>query len=429
MSVAPLNKEPADKDASVLDDGPQLPPEEGRRGWLCVIGAFAGLFGSFGFLNAIGIFQTTYKTDILRHYTPSDIAWIFAVQLCLMWAPGPLYGRLIDTYGAGPVLYPCSLLCVFSLCMTSLADQYYQIFLAQGLGFGIGAGGVFTTCFVCVGQWFVRRRGLGIGIATSGSSLGGVIFPLFFDKVMGEVGFYGAVRYTALLIGILLGIACFLIQGRLPRKKWNHEARWFDINLLKQRQFALYVLGTYLVMWGLWAPFDFISSMAKVTGFSDTLALYLISILSAASVPGRIIPPWLSDRLGHFNMITLSSFGMGASMLALWLPFNYHYSHAGLFVFSGVYGFFSGAVISLLMPCVAKAGTIETLGQRFGTFQIIISISSLTGLPIMGAILDRQHNTDFLGLQLFSSISVLLGFAFLVVATCLLSRAQGTWKV
>lgn len=61
-------------------------------------------------------------------------------------------------------------------------------------------------------------------------------------------------------------------------------------------------------------------------------------------------------------------------MLALWLPFNYHPSHAGLIIFALAYGFWSGAFVSLLMPSVAKAGDIQSLGRRFGTFQIIMSI-------------------------------------------------------
>lgn len=162
-------------------------------------------------MHRIGVFQTTYQETTVRSYTSSEISWIFAVQLCLLWALGPLYGRLVDTYGPSPVIYPCSFYCVFSLCMTSLTDKYYQIFLAQGLVFELGAGGVFTAAMVCVSQWFVKRRGLGVGIATSDSSLGGVILPIFVNRVIEDAGFYGAVRYTALFIGIPLAASCIMV--------------------------------------------------------------------------------------------------------------------------------------------------------------------------------------------------------------------------
>lgn len=200
-------------------------------------------------LNRIGVFQTYYEQHSLSSYSSSDISWIFAVQLCLMWAMRPLYGRLLDTFGPGPVLYPCSILCVFGLCMTSLADEYYQILLSQGIAFGLGAGGVFTSAMVCVGQWFIQRRGLALGITACGSSLGGVIFPFFLNRIVGEKGFYGAVRYTALFIGILLAGSCFMVRSRLPRKAWDGKAQWFDFTLFKEKQFALYSLGAFFFMY------------------------------------------------------------------------------------------------------------------------------------------------------------------------------------
>jgi hypothetical protein len=61
-------------------------------------------------------------------------------------------------------------------------------------------------------------------------------------------------------------------------------------------------------------------------------------------------------------------------MLTLWLPFNYHHSHAALIVFALVYWLVSGVFVSLMMQCVFKLGSLETLGQRFGTFQIVIAV-------------------------------------------------------
>ncbi|OAA36872.1 Major facilitator superfamily domain, general substrate transporter [Metarhizium rileyi] len=408
---------------------PGLVPEEGIRGWICVAGAFLCLFCSFGFLSASGVFQTTYQETTLRLYSPSDISWIFAIQLAFMWAPGPLWGRIIDAYGPAPVLCPCSVLCVFALCMLSLADKYYQIFLAQGITFAIGSGGIFTAAFTCVGQWFVRRRGLATGLASTGSSLGGVIFPIFLNRLNERFGLQAAIRYTALLIGIMMAASCFTVCARLPRKKWNPDLKWLDVTLFKQLEFTLYTAGSFFVMWGVWGPFNFISSMALNAGFESTLALYLISIINAASIPGRILPPYLGDRVGHFNVITICSLLTGGSIMALWLPFNYHPSQTGIIIFAVFYGFVSGTFVSLLIPCAAKAGNLETLGQRFGTFQLAMSVSCLTGLPIMGGILDSQQGSNYMGLQLFSGLSCLLGAGMLVGSTYLFTKFFKTWKV
>lgn len=65
---------------------------------------------------------------------------------------------------------------------------------------------------------------------------------------MEHVGFYGAVRYTALFIGILLTASCCLITARLPPKSWSSKGKWMDFTLLKDKSFALYTAGAFLVM-------------------------------------------------------------------------------------------------------------------------------------------------------------------------------------
>jgi MFS family permease len=95
---------------------------------------------------------------------------------------------------------------------------------------------------------------------------------------------------------------------------------------------------------------------------------------SAGSIPGRVIMASLADKYGYFNMMSAISLSSAVTIFALWIPFDYYSSHAALIVFAIVYGYTSGGFISLLMPCAAKSGTLETLGTRFGTFQLIMAI-------------------------------------------------------
>lgn len=66
-------------------------PDGGAKAWLTVAGGSACLFVSFGWVNCVGLFQQYYQTHQLRHYTPSEIAWIPSLQcryypIAVLWS-------------------------------------------------------------------------------------------------------------------------------------------------------------------------------------------------------------------------------------------------------------------------------------------------------------------------------------------------------
>jgi MFS family permease len=89
---------------------------------------------------------------------------------------GPVIGKLVDAYGSRKVAIPFAVLTVLSVCMLSLCKTYTQVMLAQGLAFGIGSSGLWMPSIVMTTQWFSSKRGLAVGIVSSGSSLGKLSF-------------------------------------------------------------------------------------------------------------------------------------------------------------------------------------------------------------------------------------------------------------
>ena len=102
------------------------------------------------------------------------------------------------------------------------------------------------------------------------------------------------------------------------------------------------------------------------------ILILMLTTTSAAFVPGRIIPGHVADKLSYFNVMTTISVLTGITVACLWIPFDYHRSRAGIIIFALAYGLTSGAYVSLM---ITKSGSLDTLGQRFGTFQSVIAIA------------------------------------------------------
>ncbi|XDG08900.1 hypothetical protein ABKA04_008515 [Annulohypoxylon sp. FPYF3050] len=151
-----------------------IPPDGGRRAWLALAGGWLCHFCSFGFVSALGTFQMVYETEILPEKTTSEISWILTMQLFLMFFLSQPVGLGIDMFGPRGILVPSLVFSVGGLIALSYATEYYQVFLAQSLCFGLGAAGAFVCGLVVAGQYFEKKRALAIGIVSTGGSSGEV---------------------------------------------------------------------------------------------------------------------------------------------------------------------------------------------------------------------------------------------------------------
>lgn len=70
--------------------------------------------------------------------------------------------------------------------------------MGSSIAFGI------QPALTIVVQHFKRRRALALGVVSAGSSLGGIGFPLMFERLVPSVGFANALRLAALKIGYVL---------------------------------------------------------------------------------------------------------------------------------------------------------------------------------------------------------------------------------
>ena len=121
-----------------------------------------------------------------------------------------------------------------------------------------------TTATSVVSHWFKNRRSYAIGVVISGSSLGGVIFPIMLNRLIVEIGFASGVRATAYLILGCLVTANALIAPRLP----PHRLRPVHLQMpkpdmkriLTHRAYQLAVLGGFFTTWGFFLSFFYIQS-------------------------------------------------------------------------------------------------------------------------------------------------------------------------
>jgi MFS family permease len=236
---------------SIKDPGP--PPDGGFRAWLQCFCGWLAIANTWGFALSFGAFQTFYAETLPE--SPSTISWIGSLQASLIFLVGAFSGRALDAGLFQPTIIVGIVIQLIGIFTMSLSKKYWQLLVTQGILTGIGGGLFFCPVVGLMSTYFLKKRGVALGIATTGNSVGGIIYPVIVRQLLGKIGFGWTVRVLGFLNLVTLAFVIAFMKPRLPPRKSGPIVEWTAI---KDKPYMLFVVGCCFLMAAVYFVFYYV---------------------------------------------------------------------------------------------------------------------------------------------------------------------------
>jgi len=344
---------------------------------------------------------------------------------------GIFTGRLSDKYGPRILVTLSGLLSGLGFLLMSQINSLWQVYLIWGFLIGVGDGCHFIPVTSTIPRWFVKRRGIALGIVFTGLALGAIISPPLAQWLISAYGWQQSFFILGLIIFIIIiPIAQFMKHSpqRIGLKPYGENQTIEDKQSLAPTTGGFYlrqaIKTSHFWVFGLiLASFLFIIQVIIVhiiphavdTGISEIAAASILSIIGISSIIGRLSVGSIADRIG--DRLVLSACLVMTLVALIWLLFT---KEIGMFyVFATVFGFAYGGVATLQAMVAAELFGLKSLGLILGGVFFLATIGGALGAPLAGSIFDVTGSYSFAFL-----ISVMVN-ALAIILSLTLLRSKG----
>jgi MFS family permease len=364
-------------------------------------------------------------------------AGAFSFGFVVSAGASPLIGRLMDRAGPRAVMELGIALMGGGLMLAPLTSAPWHLYIS--IGVMVGAGSVclgYSGFSLFLPNWFIRRRGLAIGIAFAGVGIGSVTLLPWVQQVIERSGWRAACTAMGLIVLILLAPINLLLRkrpediGLLPDGDASaHEAAkkpvatildpvwaatdWTLRRALRATRFWWIALGFFCGLYIWYAVQVHQTKFLLDIGFSPNVGVWALGVVSLLGIPGQIVLGHASDRIGREAVWAISCLGFAICFGALIaLKYEPTLLLVYLMVFSqGALGYGLTSVMGAVVLEIFQGphygsifGTIMTIGLAGGAmgpwltgllhdltgsytlaFAIAIGVSALSALAIWRA--------------------------------------------
>jgi MFS family permease len=338
-------------------------------------------------------------------------AGAFSFGFLVSGAVSPLIGRLMDRAGPRAVMEVGVALMAGGLLLAPLTTQPWHLYLT--IGVMVGAGSVclgYSGQSLFLPNWFIRRRGLAMGLAFAGVGIGSVTLLPWVQLMIEQTGWRTACTAMGILILAVLAPINLLLRKRpediglepdgdaapsaSSAKPISNivDPAWAGIDWTLKR-----AIGTARFWWislgyfcGLYIWYAVQVHQTKYLldiGFSSAVAVWALGIVSLLGIPGQILLGHLSDRMGREWIWAASCAGFAICFAAL-IALKYVPTLLLVYIMVLAQGALGYGLTSIMGAVVLEIFQGKHYGSIFGTIMLAALAGGAAGPWVTGILHD-----------------------------------------
>src|SRR6266576_2002019 len=377
-------------------------------GWVIVVVTFVTM--------AIGV---NARTSFSLFFPPivDEFGWergvtagAFSFGFLVSGAVSPLIGRMMDRFGPRAVMELGVALMAGGLLLAPLTTRPWHLYLTIGVMVGSG-----SVCLGYSGQslflpnWFNRRRGLAMGLAFAGVGIGSITLLPWAQLMIEQTGWRAACTAIGILVLAVLAQINLLLRKRpqdlglepdgdaapLASAKpvsYVVDPDWAGIDWTLQRavrtaRFWWLALGYFGGLYIWYAVQVHQTKYLLDIGFSPSVGVWALGVVSLLGIPGQVMLGHLSDRLGREWIWTASCLGFAICFAAL-IALAHVPSLMLVYVMVLAQGALGYGLTSILGAVVVEIFQGKHYGSIFGTVMLAALAGGAAGPWVTGLLHD-----------------------------------------
>ncbi|XP_048125034.1 monocarboxylate transporter 9a [Alosa alosa] len=170
---------------------------DGGWGWVIVASTFMAQFLAFGSPQSVGVLYPEWLSTYQEG--KGMTAWVGSMVSGVALLTSPVCSACVENFGARPVTIFSGVMVAGGMMLSAFAPSISFLIFSYGVVVGLGAGLVYAASLTITCQYFDKRRGLALGIVTTGTSVGGFLYATLQNELIAHYGLDGCL----LIIGAL----------------------------------------------------------------------------------------------------------------------------------------------------------------------------------------------------------------------------------